>query len=60
MSEDEDPDNPFWTAQDWARARPASEVLPPEILAQLVRRASPVSDALAGQRRFATGIKLAA
>lgn len=27
-----DEDNPPWTAEDWARARPASE-LPPEILA---------------------------
>ena len=28
----DDPDNPEWTAEDFARARPASE-LPPEILA---------------------------
>lgn len=27
----DDTDNPFWTADDWKRARPASE-LPPEIL----------------------------
>lgn len=33
-----DDDNPEWTEADFARARPASEVLPPEIVAQLVRR----------------------
>lgn len=26
-------DNPEWTEEDFARARPASEVLPPEVLA---------------------------
>jgi hypothetical protein len=29
----DDPDNPEWTAEDFARARPASEVLPPEVIA---------------------------
>jgi uncharacterized protein (DUF4415 family) len=29
----DDPDNPEWTSEDFARARPAAEVLPPEILA---------------------------
>lgn len=33
-------DNPEWTAQDFALARPASEILPPEIVAQLVRQGS--------------------
>lgn len=28
-----DEDNPEWTEADFARARPASEVLPPEVLA---------------------------
>ena len=28
----DDPDNPEWTEADFARARPGSEVLPPEIL----------------------------
>lgn len=32
-----DPDNPEWTEEDFARARPISEVLPPHIVAQLVR-----------------------
>jgi len=31
-------DNPEWTEADFARARPASEVLSPEIVAQLVRK----------------------
>lgn len=30
-------DNPEWTEEDFARARPAGEVLPPQIAAQLVR-----------------------
>ena len=32
-------DNPEWTDQDFARARPASEFHPPEVLALLVRPA---------------------
>ena len=36
-------DNPEWTAQDFARARPASEVLPAEAVAALTRaRGRPV------------------
>jgi hypothetical protein len=35
--EDEDPDNPGWTAEDFRRARAAAEVLPPAIARQLVR-----------------------
>jgi uncharacterized protein (DUF4415 family) len=27
-------ENPDWTAEDFARAKPASELLPPELLAQ--------------------------
>jgi uncharacterized protein (DUF4415 family) len=37
----DDPDfdeNPEWTAEDFARARPASELHPPEIVALLVRK----------------------
>lgn len=33
-----DDDNPEWTEADFAAARPASEVLPPEVLALLVRK----------------------
>ena len=33
-----DPDNPDWTDEDFARARPSSEVHPPHIVAQLVRK----------------------
>lgn len=29
-----DEDNPEWTEEDFARARPPEEVLPPELLAQ--------------------------
>jgi uncharacterized protein (DUF4415 family) len=32
-----DPDNPEWTEEDFARARPASEVLPPTLYAALTR-----------------------
>ena len=35
-----DPDNPEWTEEDFARARPASEVLPPEVLAAFPRTAA--------------------
>jgi uncharacterized protein (DUF4415 family) len=30
-----DADNPEWTAEDFARARPAGEVLPPSLLGKL-------------------------
>jgi uncharacterized protein (DUF4415 family) len=30
-----DPDNPEWTAEDFARARPAKEMLPPALYAEL-------------------------
>ena len=33
-----DDDNPEWTEADFARARPADEVLPPAIAAALVKR----------------------
>ena len=42
-----DPDNPEWTEADFARARPAEDVLPPEILAQFPntrRRGRPLAD----------------
>ena len=32
-----DEDNPVWTEEDFARARPAHEVLPPEVLALFPR-----------------------
>lgn len=31
-------DNPEWTEEDFARARPASEVHPPHVVAALVKR----------------------
>ncbi|KQT35144.1 hypothetical protein ASG29_03210 [Sphingomonas sp. Leaf412] len=33
-----DDDNPEWTEEDFARARPAHEVLPPEVVAALTRK----------------------
>jgi hypothetical protein len=40
-----DDENPEWTADDFARARPAAEVLPPEVLAAFGRKR--------GQRKLA-------
>lgn len=34
-------DNPEWTEEDFAQARPASEVLPPHVVAALVRQRGP-------------------
>ena len=34
-------DNPEWTEEDFANARPASEALGPEIAARLIRRGRP-------------------
>jgi len=31
-------DNPEWTEEDFARARPASEVLPPAVVSALTRK----------------------
>uniref|UniRef100_E6VHL3 BrnA antitoxin family protein n=1 Tax=Rhodopseudomonas palustris (strain DX-1) TaxID=652103 RepID=E6VHL3_RHOPX len=36
-----DDDNPEWTEEDFARARPPEEVLPPEILAQFKHHRGP-------------------
>ncbi len=36
-----DDDNPEWTEEDFARARPPEEVLPPEILAQFKNTRGP-------------------
>jgi len=35
------PENPEWTAEDFARARPAREVLPPELYAALTDKSRP-------------------
>ena len=34
-------ENPEWTEEDFARARPASEVHPPHVVAALVRKRGP-------------------
>ncbi len=40
-----DPDNPEWTDEDFARARPAAEALPPALYAALTRpRGRPKAD----------------
>lgn len=36
-----DEDNPEWTEEDFAKARPPEEVLPPEILAQFKNARGP-------------------
>ena len=35
-------DNPEWTEEDFARARPASEILPPHVVRALIRRGRPL------------------
>jgi len=49
-------DNPEWTEEDFANARPASEVLGPEIAARLIRRGRPVK--AAGEKKEAVSIRL--
>jgi uncharacterized protein (DUF4415 family) len=34
-----DPNNPEWTEADFARAKPAAEVLPPEVMAAFKKKA---------------------
>lgn len=57
----EDDENPRWTKEDFATARPAREVVPPEVADQLVARregadlmkAFRAAGPLLGRRRFA-------
>jgi len=50
-----DDDNPEWTEEDFARARPANEVLPPEIVSALVRKPGrPVGYRKEGAKRSLT------
>ena len=52
----DDPDNPEWTEEMWAQARPPEEVLPPEVLAAFPntkRRGRP-----AGSDKQAVSIRL--
>jgi uncharacterized protein (DUF4415 family) len=37
LPDDDFDDNPEWTTEDFARAVPASEIMPPEVMALLVR-----------------------
>jgi len=55
-------ENPEWTAEDFASARSASEILPTPVAKQLVR-SRPISDLSAGmaaQRPLARELRLAA
>jgi hypothetical protein len=58
----DDPDNPEWTEQDFARARPASELLPAWAVAALVRQpgGSSIMVAMRRQDRLASGWSIAA
>jgi uncharacterized protein (DUF4415 family) len=50
-------DNPEWTEADFARARPASEIMPPEVMALLVRqRGRPALPA--GERKEQVNLRL--
>ena len=52
-----DDDNPEWTEEDFARARPASEFFPPEVMALLVRQRG--RPALAeGERKAKVNLRL--
>jgi uncharacterized protein (DUF4415 family) len=49
-----DDDNPEWTKQDFAKARPPAEVLPPELLAQFKNTRGPQK----AQTKIAVSIRL--
>ena len=49
-------DNPEWTEEDFANARPASEVMGPEFAAKLIRRGRPAK--AAGEKKEAVSIRL--
>ncbi|MEA3031276.1 MAG: hypothetical protein QOG13_2601 [Sphingomonadales bacterium] len=49
-------DNPEWTEEDFARARPASEVHGPEFAAKLLRRGRPPK--AQGEKKEAVSIRL--
>ena len=49
-----DEDNPEWTEEDFARARPASEILPPHIVAMLVRKPGRPAGSTTSTRRQVT------
>jgi uncharacterized protein (DUF4415 family) len=49
-----DADSPEWTDEMFARARPASEVLPPHIAAMLIRKGRPKGTTSATAKRQVT------
>jgi uncharacterized protein (DUF4415 family) len=52
-----DPDSPEWTAEDFAKAKPASETLPPEMYAALVAK-RPRGRPKADETKVFTAIRL--
>ena len=58
----EDTDSPIWTADDFAKARPATEMLPPHLARLLVRERSAAFAiaAISQQHNWARGLRLAA
>ena len=53
-----DPDNPEWSDAQFARARPAGEVLPPGVYAGLLTMKRPPGRPRAAQPKVFTGIRL--
>ena len=53
-----DPDNPEWTEEDFAKAKPASEFFPPETYAALVAMKRPRGRPKAEETKVFTAIRL--
>ncbi|MCX7151393.1 MAG: BrnA antitoxin family protein [Proteobacteria bacterium] len=53
-----DPDNPEWTKEQFDQARPASEVLPPEIYTALIAMKRPRGRPKADETKVFTAIRL--
>ena len=56
-----DPDSPLWEPEDFARARPASEALPPNLVSLLLGQpAVGLKAQVARQEALARGFRIAA
>lgn len=53
-----DEDNPEWTEADFARARPGSEVLPPEVVAAFGRKPGRPLGSVKAARKAAVSLRL--
>ena len=53
-----DPDNPEWTEEDFAQAKPASEFFPPDVYAALVAMKRPRGRPKAVETKVFTAIRL--